>query len=77
MDEPNQRSQVFLVHIWLEQLGEGNAEWRGRVQSAAGNHVRYFRDWETLTNCVRAMLPPTRESIDPSDNVNHSGKEKT
>lgn len=74
MVERNRQSQLFLVHLWLEQLGEGHAEWRGRVQSAAGSQVRYFRDWEALTNCVRAMLSPTCESIDPSEDVNYPGK---
>ncbi len=52
-----QHSYLFLVRFWLEPLGEGRTEWRGQVQTANGDQVRYFRDWETLITCLRAMLP--------------------
>ncbi len=50
------RSHLFLVRIWDEELGDGNTEWRGKVQLAAGGPVQYFRDWPALAPLVQAML---------------------
>jgi hypothetical protein len=50
------RSHLFLVRLWREDLGEGQMEWRGKVQHALSGEVRYFRDWPTLTALLLTML---------------------
>ncbi len=42
------RPQLFTVRVWLEDLGDGRSEWRGKVQHTLSGEVRYFRDWQTL-----------------------------
>jgi hypothetical protein len=41
----------------LEDLGNGQTEWRGRVQHVLSGETRYFRDWVTLVEVMTAMLP--------------------
>jgi len=50
------RSHLFTVRLWLEDLGEGRAEWRGKVQHVTSGEVRYFRDWATLIAALQEML---------------------
>ena len=52
------QSHLFTVRLWLEDLGDGRAEWRGQVQHVLSGETRYFRDWSTLIALLRAMLPP-------------------
>lgn len=51
------RSHLFTVRVWLEQLGEGRTEWRGKVRHVSDGTVRYFRDWQMLPTLIREMLP--------------------
>ena len=42
------RSHLFTVRLWLEPLGEGKSEWRGKVQHVPSGEAQYVRDWATL-----------------------------
>lgn len=59
-DESLHRSQFFTVRVWLEDLGNGRSEWRGKVQHVLSGEARYFRDWATLIAELEEMLkaPP-------------------
>ena len=59
--DPNlsQQSYLFTVRLWVEELGDDQTEWRGKVQSAASGEARYFRDWPGLIAHLRGMLPGT------------------
>lgn len=50
------RSHLFMVRLWLEDLGEGKTEWRGQVKHVTSGEVRYFRDWPILTTILQEML---------------------
>ena len=50
------RSHLFTVRIWREELGDGQAEWRGKVQHVQSKEVRYFREWATLVAAILNML---------------------
>jgi hypothetical protein len=50
------RTHLFMVRVWLEDLGEGKTEWRGKVQDVASGKARYFRDWQTLITYLQTML---------------------
>ena len=41
-------SQLFMVRVWCEVLGEGRTEWRGKVQHVTSGEARYFRGWQGL-----------------------------
>ena len=53
------RTHLFTVRLWLEDLGEGQTEWRGEVRYVVSDERRYFRDWPTLIALLQAMLPQT------------------
>jgi hypothetical protein len=59
-----QRTQthLFIVRVWLQDLGGGKAEWRGQVKQVMSGEVRYFRDWVTLIEYFQQMLPGFAES---------------
>ncbi len=46
--ESPQHSQLFTVRVWREDRGDGQSEWRGKVQHVLSGEARYFRDWQTL-----------------------------
>jgi hypothetical protein len=56
-DAPRRQTHLFTVRVWLEDLGEGKTEWRGKVTHVASGEVRYFRGWSRLARQLREMLP--------------------
>lgn len=59
MSEPEdstEYSQLFMVRVWLEKVGDGKAEWRGKVLHVSSSEIGYFRDWQTMTGHMRTML---------------------
>jgi hypothetical protein len=59
------QSHLFTVRLWLEDLGDGRAEWRGQVQHVLSGETHYFREWPTLLALLRAILPPTEADSAP------------
>jgi hypothetical protein len=55
-DRPEQRSHLFMVRLWSEDLGSGRTDWRGKVQHVMSGEARYFRDWPTLEVFVEELL---------------------
>jgi hypothetical protein len=49
-------SQLFMLRLWREDLGEGQLEWRGKVQHMASGEAYYFRDWSALIACLQQIL---------------------
>lgn len=52
----HQRTHPFLVRLWIEELGAGEVEWRGKVQNIATGDLQYFRDWPGLIAVLQKML---------------------
>lgn len=50
------RSHLFTVRLWLEDVGQGEVEWRGEVKHVASGAERYFRDWALLRNLMLGMV---------------------
>jgi hypothetical protein len=48
-------SHLFTLRIWQEELGNGEVEWRSRVQHVMSREVRYFRDWPSLIAFLLAL----------------------
>ncbi len=55
-DQSTQSSHLFMLRMWLEDLGSGQTAWRGKVQHVNSGEVRYFRDWQTLEAFVKGRL---------------------
>jgi len=51
-------SCLFTLRLWHEQLGEGQVEWRGKVQYLAGGDALYFRQWEVMLKFLQETLEP-------------------
>ena len=56
--EAGHRSHLFTVRIWSEDLGDGRADWRGKVQHALSGETRYFRDCPSVVAFLLALVPP-------------------
>ena len=41
-------SKLFMVRVWLEEIGDGRTEWRGKVQHVISGETLYFRDWDLM-----------------------------
>jgi hypothetical protein len=65
MEKPPRQSQahLFTVQLWLEDLGNGQAEWRGQVKNVANGEERYFRQWSVLGRLLKAMLAKVDDKI--------------
>jgi hypothetical protein len=61
--QPRQ-SHLFTVRLWSEEIDEGQAEWRGKLQHIISGEIRYFRDWDGLIALLQTMLSQ-RESGRP------------
>lgn len=49
-------SHLFTVRLWREHLGNGESEWRGKVEHVASREARYFRDWSALIAFLLEVL---------------------
>ena len=49
-------SQLFMLRLWQEDLGEGRVEWRGKIQHVTSGEARYFRDWPMLITALQDIL---------------------
>lgn len=50
-------SHLFTLRLWLEVLGNGKHEWRGKVKYVLTGETHYFRGWEQLQDALRRCLP--------------------
>ena len=59
MDKPAKppHTYLFTVRLWLEDLGDGQTEWRGKVKNVATGDERYFREWAAVGSLMQTMLP--------------------
>jgi hypothetical protein len=54
---------LFTVRMWLEDLGEGRREWRGKVRLVGNGGACYFRDWPALI----AFLEQVRSRVEQAE----------
>ncbi len=59
-------SHLFTVRVWQEELGNGQTEWRGKVQHVHSGEVRYFREWPVLVSALLKMLSEPDSDPDPA-----------
>jgi hypothetical protein len=70
----NQSSQshLFTMRLWIEDMGNGQWEWRGKLRYVVTEEVRYFRDWQGLVALMQTMTQPTSAPSLVSSNGNGS-----
>ena len=65
------QSHLFTLRVWQTDSGEGQSEWRGKLQNVESGEIRYFRDWPALIPYLCEMLAePTH---DGQTSVNGNG----
>jgi hypothetical protein len=57
MNKQSEPSSLFLVRMWLEDRGNGQAEWQGKVQYVLSGEARSFCDWQELVDALLQLLP--------------------
>ncbi len=57
--EQHPKAHLFTLRIWEETLGDGRAEWRGRVHNVVGGETLFFRDWPGLIATLQRMVAGT------------------
>ncbi len=50
------RSHLFTLRLWLEEMGAGQKDWRGKVQHVDSGEARYFHDWPTLEEFLEKLI---------------------
>jgi hypothetical protein len=63
---PQPETQLFTLRLWLADVGDGQTEWRGRLQHVMSGRSRYFRDWPALVAHLCSLLTDI-ESVQPGD----------
>ena len=66
MAAATRETRLFTLRMWQEETGDGQLEWRGKVQALPEGEAYYFRDWPGLVGHLDAMLAAGR---DPSDEM--------
>ncbi len=49
-------SYLFTVRLWLEDLGDGRTECRGKAQHISSGETCYFREWSVLQTFFLKLL---------------------
>lgn len=63
--ETPQKSHLFTIRVWREEIDTTQNEWRGKVQLLSSGEVRYFRDWQALAPLLLTMLKDEPNADDP------------
>jgi hypothetical protein len=50
------QTHLFMVRVWVDNLGESKAEYRGKVQHVLSKEVRYFRGWPMLITVLHELI---------------------
>lgn len=61
------RSELFVVRLWPEVLGDGRSEWRGWVEHVPHQESRYFREWGDLVTFLARVA--SRDTEPEGDKV--------
>jgi hypothetical protein len=58
-EQQHPRPYLFTLRLWQEELGQGEVEWRGRIQNVAGGDTTFFRDWPNLVSTLQRLVATT------------------
>jgi hypothetical protein len=62
-------SLLFTVRLWREERGDGQTEWRGKVQYITTGEAYYFRAWPDLIAHLLAMSDNALQSQVPDPTI--------
>lgn len=69
-DEPQpSRAHLFTVRVWQEDMGDGQWEWRGKVQHVGSGEAFYFREWQELIARLKTWLQSDITMIEDEGSV--------
>jgi hypothetical protein len=68
--KPTRHSHLFTVRLWLEELGDGQSEWRGQVQHVLSGETRYFREWASLGEVLAGLVAELEDREGQYDSLN-------
>ena len=63
-------SHLFTLRVLQTDSGEGQREWRGKIQCVESGEIRYFRDWPALVRYLDEMLAESTNDRQTSGNEN-------
>lgn len=49
-------SQLFVLRIWAEEMGDGRFEIRGQIKHIQSGEVKYYREWSSLQKFLMRRL---------------------
>jgi hypothetical protein len=55
-DTPAAVSQLFILRLWAEDVGDGRFEIRGQVKHVPSGESDYFREWADLLSFMTQRL---------------------
>ena len=58
------RSYLFTLRIWMEDVSDGQTEWRGRLRFGLHGETRHFRSWLSLIEYLKEFLTPAADIVD-------------
>ena len=73
-DQPKQSSHLFMLRMWLEDLGSGQTDWRGKVQHVNSGEARYFRDWPTLEKFLEGLMLKINPDTNPTVGIEETDR---
>lgn len=50
------RSQLFMLRVWLEEVGDSRTEFRGTLKHVLSGETHHFRDWATLVQLIESLV---------------------
>ena len=62
-----------MLRMWREDLGNGQTDWRGKVQHVNTGEARYFRDWPILESFVERLLGSTEQAGPNTERLQAAG----
>jgi hypothetical protein len=65
-DQQKRQSQLFMVRVWAENLGQDHREWRGQVRHVTSGDTQFFRSWDALID----FFTSARDSFTTEDETN-------
>ena len=68
------RSHLFMLRLWLEDLGRGQFDWRAKIQYVSSGEARYLRDWPALEAFIEGQLFKTDLEESATDGIEETDK---
>jgi hypothetical protein len=50
------QSHLFTLRLWVEEVGDGRCEARGKIHHILTGETIYFREWSSLLDFLKKKL---------------------